>query len=129
MIKILLVGIGGFLGATSRYFLVDLINQTLSKPLIPYGTFAVNIIGCFIIGLLNGISETRQIFSPEIRLLIFIGFLGSFTTFSAFGYETFSLAKSGGLTSSMMNIVFHLLIGLIAVWLGNQLASPTLIRP
>ncbi|PCI30609.1 MAG: fluoride efflux transporter CrcB [SAR324 cluster bacterium] len=119
MSKLLLVGIGGFLGASCRFIVVDLINRNIQKPLIPFGTFTVNMLGCFMIGLLNGLAETRQIFTPEIRMLLFVGFLGSFTTFSTFGYETLTLTKEGDLLSGGLNILAHLLVGLPLVWLGG----------
>ena len=122
MFKILLVGTGGFIGSTLRYLLGGLVHRVLAKTWFPYGTLTVNIMGCFLIGFLSGISESRQIFNPEIRLLTFIGFLGGFTTFSTFGYETFSFAWDGQFLASFSNIVLHLILGIGAVWLGNMLS-------
>jgi CrcB protein len=122
MVKILLVGTGGFIGSILRYLLGGLVHQVLAKTWFPYGTLTVNIMGCFLIGFLSGISESHQIFNPEIRLLTFIGFLGGFTTFSTFGYETFSFARDGQILASFSNIVFHLILGIGAVWLGNMLS-------
>jgi CrcB protein len=90
----------------------------MGKPWFPYGTLAVNIIGCFLIGLLSGISESHQIFSPEMRLLIFVGFLGGFTTFSTFGYEVYTFVHDGQVLSSISNIILHLILGLGSVWIG-----------
>jgi CrcB protein len=119
MIKILYVGLGGFLGSISRYLVAGAAQRLFPATIsFPTGTFAVNITGCLIIGLLSGIAETRQIFNPETRILIFVGFLGGFTTFSTFGFETFSLIRDQQYFSAISNILLHVFLGLIAVWLG-----------
>lgn len=123
IIKILLVGAGGFLGAVSRYLTSGWVHNLLDKPLFPYGTLFVNIFGCFLIGLFNGIFETRQIFNPELRLLIFIGFLGGFTTFSTFGYELFSFMRDSQFLSAALNLLLSVVLGLVAVWLGHTLSK------
>ena len=97
MIKILIVGIGGFIGSVFRYLLGSWVSRLLSDPEFPYGTFAANILGCLIIGFLGGIFSLRQGFTPETRLFLFVGILGGFTTFSSFGYETFLLLNNGKL--------------------------------
>jgi len=94
----------------------------MGKPWFPYGTLTVNIIGCFLIGLVSGISESYQIFSPEMRLLIFVGFLGGFTTFSTFGYEVYAFAHDGQVLSSISNITLHLILGVGSVWIGYILS-------
>ena len=123
MIKILYAGIGGFFGSISRYLLSGLVYKFMGKPWFPFGTLAVNIIGCFLIGFLNGISESRQILNPEIRVLVLIGFLGGFTTFSTFGYEVFSFAQDGQFLSSLANIALHLILGLGFVWIGYSISK------
>lgn len=123
MIKLLLVGLGGFLGAISRYLMSGLVYNLFDKPIFPYGTLAVNILGCFLIGLLNGIFEVRQIINPEIRLVVFIGFLGGFTTFSTFGYEIFQFARDSQLVSALLNLLLSVTLGLIAVWFGHTLSK------
>jgi len=122
MQKILLVGMGGFLGAIFRYALSGFVYRFFEKPFFPYGTLVVNVIGCLLIGFLGGISENRQIFSPEIRLFVFIGVLGSFTTFSTFGFELFSFARDGQMLAAALNLVLHLILGLTAVWIGYILS-------
>ncbi len=123
MLKLIIVGSGGFFGSVSRYLLSGAVYRIVGKTLFPYGTLAVNIIGCFFIGLLSGISETHNLFTPEIRLFIFIGFFGGFTTFSTFGYEVFSFANNGQIFSSFANIALHLILGLGLVWLGYALST------
>lgn len=118
MIKLLLVGAGGFFGSVSRYVLSGLIYRILGNPYFPYGTLAVNVLGCLLIGFFGGLAEGRQLFNPEMRLLIFIGFLGGFTTFSTFGYEVFTFARDGQIISSLTNILLHIILGVGATWLG-----------
>lgn len=118
MIKLLWVGAGGFIGAISRYVVSGMFYKLFGKTWFPYGTLAVNVIGCLLIGFLSGIAEDRQVFSPELRLLVFIGILGGFTTFSTFGYEIFSFARDGQFISSLTNLALHIILGLGAVWLG-----------
>ncbi|MEJ2545712.1 MAG: fluoride efflux transporter CrcB [Calditrichaceae bacterium] len=118
MIKLLWVGTGGFIGAISRYVVSGLIYRLFGKTWFPFGTLAVNVLGCLLIGFLSGIAENRQIFSPELRLLVFIGILGGFTTFSTFGYEIFNFARDGQIISSLTNLALHIILGLGAVWLG-----------
>ena len=122
MAKLMLVGAGGFLGSVLRYSVGLWIFRFFEKPAAYAGTLAVNVCGCLLIGFLGGLAETRQIFSPEIRLLVFIGFLGGFTTFSTFGYETFSFTQEGRILTSLATVGMHLVLGLGAVWLGNGLS-------
>lgn len=91
--------------------------------LLPYGTLAVNVLGCLIIGFLGELTESRNLFSPELRMFVFIGLLGGFTTFSTFGYETMKLMQSGEALYSFSNIFFQVVLGLAAVWLGIILAK------
>ena len=93
-LQILLVGAGGFVGSVLRYGLSGAVHRLLPFAAFPYGTLAVNVVGCLAIGLLAGWSEARQVIGPELRLFLFIGLLGGFTTFSTFGYETFEMARS-----------------------------------
>ena len=88
MLLILLVGIGGFFGAVMRYLVTEWFQDIFRASSLPYGTITVNITGCLLIGLLAGLSENRNLLSPETRALLLVGVLGGFTTFSAFSYET-----------------------------------------
>lgn len=121
--KILLVGAGGFFGSISRYLMSGWVHTLIEKPVFPYGTLAVNVLGCFLIGLLNGIFETRQVLNPEMRLLVFVGFLGGFTTFSTFGYELFSFLRDNQYFSAALNMSLSVVLGLFAVWLGNAFSK------
>jgi fluoride exporter len=123
MLKLFMVGMGGFAGSVCRYMISGLSQRLFDDPFFPYGTITVNVIGCFLIGLLGGLSETRQFFTPEIRALILIGFLGGFTTFSTFGYEIFTLARDGQFVSALANLMLHLILGFCAVWFGFSLSK------
>jgi len=115
----LYAALGGALGSVSRY-LLGIWIQTLSKSLdFPYGTLAVNLIGCFVIGFLSQLSETRRAFTPESRALIFIGLLGGFTTFSAFGNDTINLFRDGETFNALANVGANVILGLALVWFGR----------
>lgn len=118
MLKILFVGTGGFAGAVCRYLVSDLAQRLFDNPFFPYGTLTVNVTGCLFIGLLGGLAETRSFFTPEIRALVLIGFLGGFTTYSTFGYEIFNLVRANQLIPALTNLMLHLILGFIAVWFG-----------
>jgi len=123
MWNIIIVGIGGFLGSVSRYLFGGLVQGMFHTYRFPYGTLSVNVIGCFFIGLLYGLGETKGFLSPEVRLLLGTGFLGGFTTFSTFGYETLALTRFGEPVSALTNILLHLFLGLGAVWAGDALSK------
>jgi CrcB protein len=122
MAQIFLVGIGGFVGSILRYILSGWIHKFLDNPWFPYGTLGVNVLGCFLLGLLAGLADHRSLFTSETRVLMFIGVLGGFTTFSTFAFETFSLAKNTQNLAALINIVLQLVLGLLGVWVGNILA-------
>ncbi|HEX4951778.1 MAG TPA: fluoride efflux transporter CrcB [Thermoanaerobaculia bacterium] len=117
----LLVGLGGFAGSVCRYWLGGAVHR-FAGAAFPWGTLAVNLLGCFVIGWLAGLAELRGVLSAELRLLLLVGFLGGFTTFSSFGWETFSLLRGGELWKAGANAGLHLVTGLLAVWLGHGLA-------
>ena len=122
MLKLLAVGTGGFIGAILRFVVGTWVQRNLGQPGFPLGTLAVNMTGCLIIGLLGGLTEAREILSPNMRVLVLIGILGSFTTFSTFGYETLALLRDGEFMLSAVNITVHVVVGLAAVWAGYTLA-------
>jgi fluoride exporter len=125
MVEVLFVGAGGFLGAIGRYLLAGAVYQLFPNSSFPSGTAVVNILGCFLIGLLNGLFEVRQVFGPETRLFLLIGVLGGFTTFSTFGFETLALMKDGEFLSAAMNVLVQVVLGLAAVFIGYSLLRPT----
>lgn len=123
MLAIFIVGLGGFLGTVGRYLLNNLIYKYLSAPLFPYGTLTINILGCFVIGWVASLAESRIALTPETRLFVQIGILGGFTTFSTFGYETFTLIRDGEFLLGTTNVLVQVIVGLFAVWLGYYLAQ------
>ncbi len=122
MTKLLIIGIGGFLGAVSRFLMAGWVQDLSRSVHFPYGTLAVNVIGSFLLGFLVRYAFMQNVFSPEVRMLIFIGFLGAFTTFSTFSLETFNLFADGAATPAVLNITANIFLGLVAVWLGQTLA-------
>jgi CrcB protein len=120
--KLFLAGIGGFIGSSLRYAVSGYIQLWSKSIAFPYGTVAVNFIGCFAIGFLSQLAESRGMFTAETRTLIFIGVLGGFTTFSAFGNETINLWRDGQNLLAAINVAAHLLLCLGAVWLSRALA-------
>lgn len=120
--KLFLAGIGGFIGSSLRYAVTGFVQAWSRSIDFPYGTLAVNLIGCFLIGFLSQLAESRGVFTAESRTFVFIGILGGFTTFSAFGNETINLWREGENLYAMINIAAHLLLGLGAVWASRTLA-------
>ena len=121
--NILFVGAGGFLGAVARYTMGAWVHRLFPLTTFPLGTLVVNTLGCFLIGLLGGLGETRQLFSPRFRVLIFIGILGGFTTFSSFAHETVALTRDSEMVRALLNVGLQLGCGLFAAWLGYALAK------
>ena len=123
MILILLVGVGGFFGAVMRYVVTNWVQDFFHVLSLPYGTLTVNLLGCLIIGLLGGLSESRNLLNQEARALLFIGVLGGFTTFSTFGYETVQLLRDGQSLAAFSNIGLQVCLGLFAVWIGYSISQ------
>ncbi len=118
-----LVGAGGFIGAICRYGLSGLVQRSAALSSFPYGTLAVNMLGCLLIGLAIGLMENRQLFGPDFRLFALIGVLGGFTTYSTFGYETFALLRDADYLRAFANVAIHVVLGVALVWLGYVLVS------
>jgi fluoride exporter len=118
-----LVGFGGFVGSVSRYYLGGLVLHLTAASRFPWSTLAVNSLGCLIIGALAGAAEYRHFLAPGTRLFLFTGILGGFTTFSAFGYETYFLGREHSWNGATLNVALHMLVALPAVWIGHRLAS------
>ncbi len=121
LLKILAVGSGGFVGATGRYLLSVFAQQQFHDTHFPYGTILANLLGCLFIGFLAGLFEMREWIHPELRLFVFVGMLGGFTTFSTFAHESFLLWEHGEVFSGFLNLGLQVVLGLFFVWLGYQL--------
>ena len=113
----LAVGCGGFLGAIARYAISGLFQKRFPH-FTPAGTLAVNVLGCFMIGVLMAVITTRPNFPPKLQLFLVTGILGSLTTFSTFGYETVELLREQSYRTALWNVTANLAFGLPAVWLG-----------
>ena len=118
MLKLLVVGAGGFLGAIARHGLSGLVQRYTSVQ-FPLGTLVVNLLGCLLIGAVMGFVEDRQSISPNVRLFLVIGLLGSFTTFSTLGNDTYGLLRSGAAVAAVANAAGSVLLGLVAVAIGR----------
>lgn len=115
---ILLVAMGGALGSVARYKLSGWVLHHTLDWRFPAGTFVVNVLGCLVAGVLAGLAEKHHLLSAEVRLLLFTGVLGGFTTFSAFGLETMFLLKRGDWPVAAANVVVSVLAGLAALAVG-----------
>ena len=116
MHKLALIGLGGLLGTLSRYWLSQVIDERAHSS-FPYGTMIVNFAGCFAAGFLFHALE-QSVISPDLRLAIFTGFLGGFTTFSAYALQTLVLTQGGMLSMAGVNVIASNIVGLAMVWLG-----------
>ena len=120
---ILCVGAGGVLGAMARYLAVVWLNGGLGASGFPYGTLAVNAVGCFLIGLVVGFAEAHRPLSPEVHAFLVIGVLGGFTTFSAFGIDTIRLFRDHAYLAGSANVLLQVSIGLTAVVVGLRVGQ------
>ena len=119
MLKYVAVGVGGFLGAIARYALGTYIGGRYGLR-FPLGTFIINVSGSFLIGLILTLLA-RTTASAYWRYLIPIGFIGAYTTFSTFEYETLRAIQEGQLMTGFLNVALSLVVGFIAVWVGAEL--------
>jgi len=115
------IAVAGALGALARYGVGGLVHR-FAGPGFPSGTLSVNLIGCFLLGLLTELARHAGWVSPEVRMWVGIGFLGAFTTFSTFGVETFRAAEAGDWHVAAWNIVLNVVGGLVFVLAGVTLA-------
>ena len=123
MKEIIIVGIGGFVGSVARFKTAGIFFHQLKDSQFPWATFAVNVMGCLLVGLIAGLLERISFYNAEMRLLLITGFLGGFTTFSAFGLETFYLIRTGHTALALINVFASVAVGLFAVWAGLRLAA------
>lgn len=124
MKPLLLVALGGALGSVARYLLSGVALHHTVEWRFPLGTFAVNVIGCLAVGVLGGLVVKHDLLSAEARLFLFTGVAGGFTTFSAFGLETFYLLRRGELLVAGGYVAASVIAGLLVLWLGFMLVSP-----
>ena len=122
MLKLILIGLGGGLGTLARYGLTGL-TARISESHFPVGTLAVNLAGCLVIGGLSAYFAGPVAVREEYRWAITVGFLGGFTTFAAFGFETFALLENRHAGLAAANVLVSVLGGLLAVWAGYRLVG------
>ena len=115
--KIVLVMVGGSLGAASRYG-VGLLTARAWGTQFPWGTLAVNLVGCFAAGLLFALADRVRLLTPDVRLLLITGYLGALTTFSSFSLETVNAARAGLALQPFINILVNNLFGLALTYAG-----------
>lgn len=119
----LIAGAGGFLGTCGRYLVGKLAHHLFSSP-FPYGTFAVNIIGCFVIGLFFGLAEKTNLISSNMNVFLITGFCGGFTTFSSFSDDMYLLMQNKQWGYFSLYLGLSILLGIVLVWIGRSLIKP-----
>jgi CrcB protein len=119
----LLVALGGAIGSVLRYETGALVLRQVGTSQFPWGTFTVNVAGCAIAGLLAGLGEHFSYLTADVRLFVFTGFLGGFTTFSAFGVETIALVERGAWGLAAVYVVASALCGLAALWVALKIGG------
>ncbi|MDQ2974082.1 MAG: fluoride efflux transporter CrcB [Acidobacteriota bacterium] len=122
MPRFVLIGLAGFVGTLARYWLSGVVARRYGET-FPFGTFAVNALGCLLAGFLFYLMYDRFLTSPTSRSVIFIGLLGGFTTFSSFGLQTFTLLRDGEIFLALLNIGLSNIAGLFLLWAGYKLAG------
>lgn len=119
--NLVLIAMGGALGAVSRFLVGNFVSK-LTHSSLPWGTFAINILGCLFMGFLMTVIMERELLPAAWRLFLCIGFLGGFTTFSSFGYEALMLLAEGALLQAFAYAAVSVLLGLAAAYIGVVLA-------
>ncbi len=120
--RLLLIALGGALGTLARYGTAHALLPASERSGLPLGTLCVNIVGCFVIGLLQGLFLDRWILREEYRLALIVGFLGGYTTFSAFGWDSYRLLAERQFARFALYVMASNAIGIAAVVLGYSTA-------
>jgi CrcB protein len=117
---LLIIGSGSFIGGIAR-FLISRYVQSQALSTFPYGTFLVNVAGCFLIGIFYGLSERGNLMNAELRMFLTVGFCGGFTTFSTFASENISLLREGDFFYFALYTSLSIFLGLMATYIGNMI--------
>ena len=120
--RLLLIGLAGFVGTLARYWLSGWTARRFGET-FPAGTLIVNLLGCFLAGLMAYLMFERFVVSPTTRTVLLIGLLGGFTTFSSFGLQSFNLLRDGEVGLALANILVSNTVGIFMVWLGYSVAK------
>jgi len=118
----LYIAAGGAFGAVTRYLISTWIYNK-SEQVFPYGTFVVNLTGCFLLGLFYTLSLEKSVINAQFRTMITVGFIGAYTTFSTFSLETINLIKEGSMGTALLYVGSSVILGLFSVWLGIGAAN------
>ena len=122
MNNLLIVAAGGALGSMGRYLMSGWLLHRFVAWQFPIGTFTVNVLGCLFVGILGALVVKHDLLTPEARLFLFTGIAGGFTTFSAFGLETFHLIRNGEVAIAAAYVALSVLVGLLVLWAGFSAA-------
>jgi CrcB protein len=129
--KYIAVALGGALGATARFWISSVVSERFPTR-FPLGTLIINVTGSLIVGFFLTLVTERINIHPNLRLAVAVGFVGAYTTFSTFEYETFRLLETGSGITGFMNVILSLMLGFLAVWggiaLARQINSPTIVH-
>ncbi len=120
--QVMIVGAGGFIGSALRFIVSGWVQRLAAASLMPWGTLAVNVLGCLALGFLGGIAEYRQVFEPGQRLFLMVGILGGFTTFSTFAFESITLMQDAEMIRAFVNTAAQIVLGFGAAFAGYVLA-------
>ena len=121
MREFLMVGLGGFAGATARYSVLWFVQNFVKRSFFPYGTLLVNLVGCLIVGAVLELMESRGMFDESIRCFLVVGVLGAFTTFSSFSAETMALFSQGRELAAVVNMAANVILCLAGVYAAKML--------
>jgi CrcB protein len=117
MQKTIFIALSGLVATLLRYWLSGFVSRQYGET-FPWGTMVVNLIGCLVTGAVFFLTEERFVVSPNVRTVILIGLLGGFTTFSAYGLQTFTLLRDGDIGLAILNVIASNILGLSMVWIG-----------
>ena len=120
MQKTIMIGLAGLLGTLLRYWLAGFVARQYGEA-FPWGTLVVNLIGCLVTGAMFSLTDERLVMSPTARTVLLIGLLGGFTTFSAYGLQTFMHLRDGEFGLALLNVATSNIFGLFMVWIGYVL--------
>jgi len=116
--SLIMVGIGGFFGSMGRYAMVVWVKHLCKGDIFPWGTLVVNALGCLVLGYASGLVYHKNLLSSHLQLLIMVGFLGGFTTFSTFGADTVNLFRTHHNTTGLLYVLAQLVLGVSLSWGG-----------
>lgn len=122
MLKALLIGLAGLVGTLGRYWISEALGRRYGET-FPLGTLVVNLLGCFLAGLLFYLLQERFSVSQTARAVVLVGLLGGFTTFSSYGLQTFALLREGQFAYAALNLMLSNAVGLLMVWAGYAAAK------